>query len=245
MDFFNMVERLRLEVADVAADEIQVETYSIGYRTTISFFEMCELVVAEAVDIAPDSGEIEIVNKGQNYEAPIRHMGEEFLVVFKKRTETPSFAKSAEGNPVVDKLHGYEISLLARGSAMGPGKAGGEAFMIYSKLLLAVKKFLEMMERDKPNEIEFVKFIGVTDMMNILYDLFHRKFLADRYIRVGFTTFLRKDVLERIHFLTGGASKERVAMAQSIAKDQLADAKKADLDAKRIRAQAKGLAAPS
>ena len=57
MDFFDMVERLRLEAADIAADtgEIQVEAYSLGYRTTFTHMGMSfEVKIKRKYWVNPD-----------------------------------------------------------------------------------------------------------------------------------------------------------------------------------------------
>lgn len=205
-----------------------------------SFYQFYEMMMVEAGDIAADASGITLSKYGMGYAADFEHGGGSFKVVFTPKVrKNPDFARDIEGRQAVHELRGFSISFKSGEEINPTGRSGGEAFNVYGKLLLAVKMFLEDMERNKPDEIQFIEFIGMTDMMNILYDMFHRKHLMDRYTRVSFMLFVRNDVLQYIHKATGGESKREVEMGQSIAKDQLEDMKKRAREAKRL-----GLRAP-
>lgn len=206
----------------------------------MSFYQFYEMMMVEAGDIAADASGITLRKYGMGYAADFEHGGGSFKVIFTPTVRNkPQFVRDIEGRHVVEKLRGFSISFKSGEEVHPTGRSGGEAFNVYGKLLLAVKMFLDEMERSKPDEIHYIEFTGMTDMMNILYDMFYKKHLMDRYTRVSFMLFVRNDVLQHIHDATGGKSKSEVEMGQRIAKDQLEDMKKRSQEAKRL-----GLRAP-
>lgn len=184
--------------------------------------------VSEVVDIAPDLGDIKVRRTRFGYAARFDYNDTDFRVMLNHhKWVDPDFAKDSNGKlPMV--LRGMSIAFDGDGLWSSSGTFGMQAFAAYSKILLAIKKCLESAERDDANSTEFLKFSGFEDKMNLLYDRFFRKHLADRYTRVDNYNYVRNDVLQRIHDATGGASKEIVDKSQKFAQGWLKSIK-ADL----------------
>ena len=181
-----------------------------------------ELQVFEVVDIAPDLGDIKARRTRFGYAATFEYNDTDFRVMLNPhKWIDPDFAKNPDDNKLPMVLRGMSIAFDGDGSWSASGNFGMQAFAAYSKILLAIKKCLESAERDDANSTEFLKFSGFEDKMNLLYDRFFRKHLADRYTRVDNYNYVRNDVLQRIHDATGGASKEIVDKSQKFAQGWL------------------------
>lgn len=87
-------------------------------------------------------------------------------------------------------LVGYAISFFGPQQTKSTGLAGTGAPIIYKKLMLAVRKWLET------HRVDYLSFRGEEPKMDLVYDSFYNKFLQNDFIRTAPATYMKKSVLQ-------------------------------------------------
>lgn len=130
-------------------------------------------------------------------------------------------------------LHGYEISLIGPQHYASTGMAGTKAVGIYESLLLATRKLLEEKARDANEPVQFLQFAGFEPEMNLVYERFYQRYLANQFTRYDRKVLIRNDVLQAIkdeHPEDAPWIDADIDSNQSAWQDELKDIRKSKID---------------
>jgi hypothetical protein len=109
--------------------------------------------------------------------------GNKFWVMFEEKKLDSYMMKPFE-------IVGYAISFYGPQQTKSTGMAGASAGMIYKKLILAIRKWLET------HRVDFLSFLGQEPKMDLVYDSFYTRFLQQDFIRTSANTYMKKSVLQ-------------------------------------------------
>lgn len=156
--------------------------------------EIAELSDADTsgVDFEPIEDEYERL---KGYRHVFKHNNQQFRVTF--NVDEPVYAN----RKIPDS---YQINFHGPNGYRLTGLAGSMAAGIYSKLLLAVKKFLEI------HEVNAFTFSANHSFMNLIYDRFYKQFLQKTFLRVDDGLFILKEYLRIIYNSLDSKTKEKL-----------------------------------
>lgn len=158
-----------------------------------------------------DISNIELKSNGYGYESSWEHKNQEYYVYFDK-IHVFEIPANSLGSPKNIEANGYIVDFVGPRGFQPTDSSGEDSLVIYKQMILIIRKLLEM------QSVDFLRFAGMTDKMDRIYDKFVKSFASNKFTWYNNKILLNNSFLDRILLLYPKNSKNIM--------DKLSDTKK-------------------